>query len=138
MDTKTTPPEGEPHDPKAGSGSGRRKATGGPAEFWTGAGGPQAFEALAENHRQALERVAEMQQTMIARLQELQELELDYVGRLAACGTPSEAIEVMAKWTAARMEAILDGQRAMQRMVIEAMSKAGEAGAKAAGPKAGR
>jgi len=135
MDTKTTPPEGEPHRPHEPPAGGAKPRTGhkppgpdGAGDFWAGSLGADAFEKLSEGHRRAVEQMTEVQQAMIARLQELQELELDYAGRLAACATPSEAIEVLTKWTAARMAAILDGQREMQRMVLDALAKAGDAG----------
>ena len=134
MDSKTTPPEGEPHKPHEPHAEAKRRTGpkapghGAAGEFWSGPLGHEAFEKLSESHRRAVEQMTEVQQAMIARLQELQELELDYAGRLAACATPSEAIEVLTKWTAARMAAILDGQREMQRMVLDALAKAGDAG----------
>ena len=119
---------GESH---AGGRTGARRATGtgGPsgAEFWSGAFGPEAFARAMGGGLHVLGPFAEMQQLMLARLQELQALEFDHARRLDAAGSPSEAVEILAAWGAARMEAAVDGQREMQRLVLDALSKAGDA-----------
>lgn len=93
-------------------------------EFWTGAFGTDAFEKMAERHRRSLEQITRLQQAMMERIRKTQEMEVEFAGRLSTCASPSEYVELMGKWTAARVESALEAQRELQALFGEVAGEA--------------
>jgi hypothetical protein len=108
------------------AGGGDARPGNGAADAWASAFafGGGGFERLAETQRHALEQFSEFQRAAFERMRRLQEIELEFGSRLMGCSSPSAAVTVMSEWAAARVEAIVEGQQEMQRLVLDAVSEA--------------